>query len=265
MGVISMRLKDHIAVVTGAGQGIGRQIALRLAKEGAKVILADINEQGLQETDLAISRKYGSESLIALTNVTSEESVAFMVRSARERFGRLDILVNNSGIAGPTKGVEDVALEEWENVMAVNLRGVFLSCKHAVPVMKAQKGGCIVNISSVTGKRALVRRAPYAASKMAVIGLTRTLAAELGEYGIRVNAICPGTISGSRQQTIVEAAAKFTGKTVEQIMTEKAAASPLRTLVDPEYVAAMVAFLCSSDAAVITGQDINVSAGSVMY
>lgn len=260
-----MRLKDSIAVVTGAGQGIGRNIALRLTKEGAKVVLADINAPGLQETALTISREYSGESLIVLTDVTSEDSVALMVRSVREKFGRLDIFVNNSGIAGPTKAVEDVDLEEWESVMAVNLRGVFLGCKHAVPIMKAQKKGCIVNISSVTGKRALVRRAPYAASKMGVIGLTRTLATELGEFGIRVNAICPGTISGPRQQSIVEAAAKFTGKTVDQIMREKTAASPLKTLVDPEYVAAMVAFLCSSDAAVITGQDINVSAGAVMY
>jgi NAD(P)-dependent dehydrogenase (short-subunit alcohol dehydrogenase family) len=259
-----MRLKNKVAVVTGAGQGIGRQIALRLANEGAKLVLADINEPGLLETHSALSL-CGGDSLIATTDVSSEDSVAHMVRSTIERFGRLDILINNSGIAGPTKWVEHVDLGEWESVMAVNVRGVFLCCKHTIPIMKAQRDGNIVNISSVTGKRALVRRTPYAASKMAVIGLTRTLAAEVGEFGVRVNAICPGTISGPRQQGIVEAASKFTGRSVEEIMREKMAASPLKTLVDPDYVAAMVAFLCSPDAAVITGQDINVSAGAVMY
>jgi NAD(P)-dependent dehydrogenase (short-subunit alcohol dehydrogenase family) len=259
-----MRLKGKVAVVTGAGQGIGRHIALRLAHEGARLVLADINETGLQETESHLPTS-GGEVLVVPTDVSLEASVQRMVSSTVERLGRLDILVNNSGIAGPTQPVENIDLVEWDAVMAVNVRGVFLCCKHVVPVMKTQRGGCIVNISSVTGKRALVRRAPYAASKMAVIGLTRTLAAELGEFGIRVNAICPGTISGPRQDSIVAAASKFTGKPVEEIMREKVAVSPLKRLVDPEYVAAMVAFLSSPDADVITGQDINVSAGQVMY
>lgn len=259
-----MRLMEKVAVVTGAGQGIGRQIALRLASEGARLTLADIHENGLQETNSLLPNSR-AEALLVPTDVSSETSVQRMVRSTVERYGRLDILVNNSGIAGPTQPVENIDVADWEAVMAVNLRGVFLCCKHAVPIMKTHSGGCIVNISSVTGKRALVRRAPYAASKMGVIGLTRTLAAELGEFGIRVNAICPGTISGPRQDNIVAAASKFTGKPIEEIMREKVAASPLKRLVAPEYVAAMVAFLCSPDADVITGQDINVSAGQVMY
>jgi NAD(P)-dependent dehydrogenase (short-subunit alcohol dehydrogenase family) len=131
--------------------------------------------------------------------------------------------------------------------------------------MKAQGGGIIVNISSVTAKRPLLQRTPYAASKMALIGFTRTLAAELGPWQIRVNSVCPGAVAGPRQEGILREASRATGKSVAELAAAKTAASPLNTLVDADDVAAMVAFLCSPDAAAVTGQDINVSAGAVMY
>jgi NAD(P)-dependent dehydrogenase (short-subunit alcohol dehydrogenase family) len=149
--------------------------------------------------------------------------------------------------------------------MAVNLRGVFLCCKHAVPVMKAQTDGVIVNISSVSAKRPLPHRTPYVASKMALIGLTRTLAAELGPWQIRVNSVCPGAVSGVRQENILREASRVTGKSFDELLGAKKAASPLNSLVDADDVAAMVSFLCTSDAAAVTGQDINVSAGAIMY
>jgi NAD(P)-dependent dehydrogenase (short-subunit alcohol dehydrogenase family) len=166
---------------------------------------------------------------------------------------------------GPVKNIEEISLEEWEGTMAVNLRGIFLCCKYAIPPMKIRKKGSIVNISSVTGKRALTQRTPYATSKMGVIGLTRTLAAEVGKWKIRVNAVCPGAVTGKRQDQVYEGIMKFSGKTMEQVIAERVEISPLRSFVDPKYVAAIVAFLCTEDAAMMTGQDINVSAGAVMY
>jgi NAD(P)-dependent dehydrogenase (short-subunit alcohol dehydrogenase family) len=166
---------------------------------------------------------------------------------------------------GPAKNIEDISLEEWESTMAVNLTGMFLCCKYAIPPMKVQKKGSIVNIASITGKRPLTQRTPYAASKMGVIGLTRTLAAEVGRWKIRVNAVCPGAVTGKRQDRVYEAIMKHTGKTMDQVIAERVELSPLRSVVDPKYVAAIVAFLCTEDAAMMTGQDINISAGMVMY
>ncbi len=260
-----MRLEKQIAIVTGGGQGIGQQIALRLAAEGAAVVIADINESGSRETADMIARSGGLEARVLPTDVTSERQVADLVRATLNQENRIDILVNNSGIMGPVKGIEEISVEEWDETMAVNLRGMFLCCKHAIPQMKIQEKGSIVNISSVTGKRPLIQRTPYAASKMGVIGLTRTLAAEVGQWKIRVNAVCPGGVTGKRLDQVYEGIMKHTGKTREQVIAERIGAAPLRAFVDPKYIAAMVAFLCSEDAAMMTGQDINVSGGAVMY
>jgi NAD(P)-dependent dehydrogenase (short-subunit alcohol dehydrogenase family) len=260
-----MRLENQIAIVTGGGQGIGQQIALRMAAEGAVVVIADINESGSRETAEMIAQSGGREARVRPTDVSSEKQVHDLMRTTVEQEHRVDILVNNSGIMGPVKSVEDITLEEWDATMAVNLRGVFLCCKHAIPQMKIQEKGSIVNISSVTGKRPLVQRAPYAASKMGVIGLTRTLAAEVGKWKIRVNAICPAAVAGRRVDLAYEGLMKATGKTREQVVAERVGASPLQSFVDPKYIAALAAYLCSEDAAMMTGQDINVSAGAVMY
>lgn len=186
-----MRLENQIAIVTGGGQGIGRQISLRLAEEGARVVIADINEAGSRETAAMITQAGGQKARVIPTDVSSETQVARLIQTTLNTDQRIDILVNNSGIMGPVKDIEDITLEEWEATMAVNLRGIFLCCKYVIPAMKIRKKGSIVNISSVTGKRALTQRTPYAASKMGVIGLTRTLAAEVGKWKIRVNAVCP--------------------------------------------------------------------------
>ena len=182
-----MRLENQVAVVTGSGQGIGREIALRLAGDGARVLLADINEEGCRETADTICREVGSEARVAVTDIVEETQVSKMIREALKIGNRIDILVNNSGVAGPIKNIEDISLEDWDHTMAVNLRGAFLCCKHVIPHMKKQKKGSIVNIASITGKCPLTQRTPYASSKMGIIGLTRTLAAEVGKWNIRVN------------------------------------------------------------------------------
>ena len=260
-----MRLENQVGIVTGAGQGIGREIALRLAREGARVILADVDEAGSRETASAIAGAGWPAPRAAATDVASEAQVRRLVDSTLATEGRVDILVNNAGIMGPVKNIQDITVEEWDATLAVNLRGMFLCCKHAIPAMQRQGKGSIVNIASVTGKRPLTQRTPYAASKMGVIGFTRCLAAEVGRWKIRVNAVCPGSVTGHRQDLVFEGIMKFSGKTREQVAAERAALSPLKCLVDPQSVAAAVAFLCTEDAAMMTGQDINVSAGAVMY
>jgi len=260
-----MRLENQIAVVTGGGQGIGAQIALRLARDGAAVVIADVNVDGARQTAGKIAERGGREARVIPTDISDEAQVRALVEEALGPAGRIDILVNNSGIMGPVQNIEEIALADWRATMAVNLDGMFLCCKHVVPCMKRQGRGCIVNIASVTGKRPLTQRTPYATSKMGVIGLTRTLAAEVGKWKIRVNAVCPGAVTGPRQDQVYAGIMKFTGKTREQVMAERAEMSALKTFVDPAQVASVVAFLCSDDAAMMTGQDLNVSAGAVMY
>ena len=263
---MDMMFTNRVTVVTGSGQGIGKVIALRFASEGSFVVIADINEENSQQTAKEIKDSYGLESLIIQVDVSDEEQVQHLMEKSYRHYNRIDFLVNNSGIAGVAKQIEEIALTEWERTMQINVNGVFLCCKHAIPYMKKKKEQrSIVNIASVTGKRPLIHRLPYATSKMAVIGLTRTLAAEVGPDNIRINSICPGAILGERQQFVIENLAKAQGKTFEEVKREKLESSPLRSFVDPKYVAGMAAFLCSDDAAVITGQDLNVSAGVVMY
>ena len=260
-----MGLHNQIAIVTGGGQGLGRQIALRLAQEGSQVVIADINEEGSRETAEMIGRNGDVASKVIPTDIRQENQVMELIQAALSIVGRIDILVNNSGIMGPVKPIEDITVEEWEDTLAVNLRGMFLCCKHTIPPMKKQGSGTIVNISSITGKLALVQRTPYATSKMGVIGLTRTLAAEVGKWKIRVNSVCPGAIIGPRLEKVVDGIMQSTGKSREQARAEWAEASALKTFIDPRDVAAAVAFLCSQEAAMITGQDINVCGGTIMY
>jgi NAD(P)-dependent dehydrogenase (short-subunit alcohol dehydrogenase family) len=260
-----MRFRNQVAIVTGGGQGLGQEIAVRLAQEGAGVVIADINEPGSFETAKTIVKNGGPEPKVIPSDIRDESAVVRLVQGALAITGKIDILVNNSGIMGPVKAIEDITLEEWDDTMAVNLRGMFLCCKHTLPIMKKQGHGNIINISSITGKRPLTQRSPYAASKMGVIGLTRTLAAEVGKFKIRVNAVCPGAIIGPRIDRVIDGIIKFSGKSREQVIAERTEASPLRSFVDPKHIASVVAFLCSDDACMMTGQDINVSAGTVMY
>ena len=260
-----MRLDNQVAIVTGGGQGIGRQIALRLGQEGAAVVIADLDAPGAEHTAALILQAGGPAAQAMPTDIADEKQVVTLIQGALALDHRIDILINNAGIMGPVKNIEDITLEEWTATLAVNLTGMFLCCKHVVPTMKHQGSGSIVNISSVTGKRPLTQRTPYATSKMGVLGLTRTLAAEVGPWKIRVNAVCPGAVTGPRQDKVYAGIMQFSGKTRAQILAERAEIAALKTFVDPTEVAAVVAFLCSEDAAMMTGQDLNVCAGAVMY
>jgi len=251
------------ALITGASQGIGRQIALTLADHGADVALA-ARSDGIYETESRVPddvRTFAVE-----TDVTDEDSVADTIAAVTEAFGGLDCVVNNAGIAGPTAPVESVERDEWDRTLAVNVTGCFLTVKHAAPYLRKSDRGSVVNVSSISGKRPLENRSPYTASKMAVIGLTRTLAFELGEDDVTVNAVCPGATSGPRIEQVIENQAESldvdyeTAK--ERVFTADAA---LGSLVDAADTAEMVAFLASDRARHVTAQDVNVDAGTAWY
>lgn len=257
-----MRLKDKVAIVTGAGQGIGEAIALAFAAEGAKVALAARTVRNLEDT---AARMPDGAALVVPTDLTDEAAIQRLVERTLAAFGAIDILVNNSGIAGPTKACEDVSRAEWEECFDVNVTGAFLMAKHVIPTMKARRSGRILNISSMSGKRPLPNRTPYTASKMAVIGLTRTLAFELGEYGVTVNAVCPGATSGPRIDSVIENMAQSFGVTFEEAKKTFTEPGALKTLVDAKDHAALCVFLASEEGAHMTAQDINVTGGLVWY
>ena len=249
------------ALVTGGSQGIGREIAVTLAENGANVAVA-ARSDGIYET----ADEIGDRAMPVETDVTDEDSVRAAIADTVDEFGGLDCLVNNAGIAGPTAPIEDVSVEDWQQTMDVNVMGMFLTTKHAAEHLRASDNGSIVNVSSISGKRPLPSRTPYTASKMAVIGLTRTLAFEFGEDGVTANAVCPGATKGPRIESVIEKQAEELGVSYDEakrrVFTEDAA---LGELVTPEDVANTVVHLAGEKARHITAQDVNVSGGSVWY
>lgn len=258
-----MNLNNKVTVITGGGQGIGRALSLGFASYGASVVIADINDAGSRETADMIRAAGGIAHPVHL-DVSSEDSVQALYAAVIEKFGGVDFVINNSGVAGPMGPTESLTLEDWQKANAINVDGMFLMCKHAIPLLRQRGGGVIINVSSVSAKRALVGRANYCAGKAAVIGLTRSLALECGQWNIRVNTICPGAVAGPRQDAILQHAAAAAGITFEEAAARKKKNSPLNSFVPPSQIAEVAAFLCSDSAALMTGQDINVSAGAWM-
>lgn len=254
-------LEGTTAFVTGASQGIGREIAITLAEKGANVALA-----ARSDTIHDISDNIGDSALPVSTDVTDTASVEESVAATVDRFGSLDCLVNNAGIAGPTAPVEEVEETEWNETLDVNVSGVYRTVRAASSHLRESDRGRVVNISSISGKRPLAQRTPYVASKMAVVGLTRTLAVELGEDDVTVNAICPGPVEGPRLDDVVTEQARGTDRTVgevrQDLFLDDAA---LSKVVSAEDVAEMVAFLASDAASHVSAQDINVDAGTIWY
>lgn len=255
---------DSTAIVTGGGRGIGQAICTELARCGADIVIADIDADQMEETKRLVEEE-GQRALGVETDVSDQADVEELVDTAVEEFGSVEVLVNNAGIAGSTSPCEDVEPSEWDATMDVNLRGPFLLCRELLPIMKEQAYGRIVNIASVTGKKPLLNRTPYAVTKLGLIGFTRTLALEVGSHNINVNAVCPGSVDGPRIDRVFNKQAESTDKTYEEVRSKVEQQSPRNELVEREDIADTVAYLCSKRAERITGQDVNVSAGKVMY
>ena len=261
---MELKLLEKTAIITGGGRGIGRAISLMFAQEGANVSLAARSVDLMRETSREITA-LGRRALVNTTDITGVKQVERMVKRTLKEFGKIDILVNNSGIAGPTKYVYDVTLEEWDETFNVNLRGAFLCCRAVVPLMIRQGGGKIINIASISGKRPLPMRTPYCATKMGLIGFTRSLASELGKFNINVNTICPGDVEGPRIDMVIRNVAKTEKVNENEVRRRFLSNSPLGRMVSAEDVAKLAVFLASDDSRNITGEDINVAAGAVMY
>jgi NAD(P)-dependent dehydrogenase (short-subunit alcohol dehydrogenase family) len=252
------------AVVTGAGQGIGAAIARALAREGAHVVLNGRHGDKLEQVCEAIRADGGTADCRA-GDVTDLAHLRELMALAAGDRGVIEILVNNAGIAGPTSPLADVEPEEWEETIAINLTGVFLACKAALPYLRRAQRGKIVNIGSVTGKQPLPNRSPYAAAKLGVVGLTRTLALELGPSGMSVNVISPWLVEGQRLTDVIASMSRERGLTPEQLRAEMTQGTAFKRTVSESDVVETTLFLCSPSADGLTGQDINVAAGAVMY
>jgi NAD(P)-dependent dehydrogenase (short-subunit alcohol dehydrogenase family) len=241
-------LQDKRVIVTAGGSGIGRAIAEALDDAGARVCVCDAEPDALEA--IADARP-GIVGIVA--DVSDPEQVDHLFDEALDRMGGLDILVNNAGIAGPTGPVEHCAVAEWRRTLAIDLDGQFFCLRRAVPVMKQARAGAIVNISSTAGLYGYPLRSPYAAAKWAVIGLTKSVAAEVGPYGITVNAICPGSVEGPRMARVIAAEAKSKGTTEQAIRDSYTRHASLRCFVTAEDIANGVLFLCSRAGARISG------------
>ncbi len=246
-----MRLENKVAVITGAGSGIGKETALLFAKEGAKVVVADVNEKGGEETTAEI-KKNGGEAFFAKLDVTDREQAKQMVKLTLEKYGKIDVLINNAGI------VQDAFLskmteEQWDKVINVNLKGVFNCSQAVVEVMMNQGNGVIINTSSIVGLNGNVGQVNYAATKAGLIGMTKTLAKELGKKGIRVNAVAPGFIATPMTSNVPEK--------ILEMMKEK---TPLRRLGEPKDVAYAYLYLASNEANFVNGAVLCVDGGLVI-
>ena len=257
-----MKLKDRIAIVTGAGHGIGRGIALRLAHEGCKLMVSDIDLDSAKKTAGEIEEA-GREVIFARTDVSDSFQVEEMVKKTNEKFGRIDILVNNAGII--TVGhITKLTEEEWDRCIAINLRGAFLCSKAAAPIMIEQKSGHIINMSSKSGKQGGLWLSAYCASKFGIIGLTQSLALDLAEYGITVNAICPGIIFTQQWGNLIVEYARKLNIPESEVKSHYVKKIPLGRDGTAEDVANVVVFLASDEAGYMTGQAVNVSGGQEM-
>jgi 3-oxoacyl-[acyl-carrier protein] reductase len=247
-----LKLKNRVAIVTGGARGIGKAIALMLIREGAKVALIDVEKEGIEALKTEIEKK-GGQAIAIFCDITKSSDAKGMVDQVYGKFGRVDILVNNAGII--RRGtIETVTEEDWDRVIEVNLKGTFNCCKAVVGIMKQQAYGKIVNVSSIAGKMGDITSAPgYGPSKAGIDALTKTLARQLAQYGINVNAVSPHAIE-------TEMSAQWSEERRKEII----ASIPLGRLGKPEDVAEAVLFLASDEASFITGEILDVNGGALM-
>jgi NAD(P)-dependent dehydrogenase (short-subunit alcohol dehydrogenase family) len=240
---------DRVALVTGAAGGIGAATVAELRREGYRVVAADLDRDAAASRLDSLPPGSGPCSSIGL-DVSDETQVREAVATVVAEFGRIDVLFNNAGIEGVVRPIDELSLDDFDQVLSVNVRGVFLGMKYAIPVMRAQRAGSIVNCSSISGLRGTASFAPYVASKHAVIGLTRVASAEVGQHGVRVNAVCPGPIRTRMMDSIERMTNAEDPTAVER---ENNAKNPLGRYGRADEVARVVAFLASDAASFVNG------------
>jgi sorbitol-6-phosphate 2-dehydrogenase len=262
----SPRLPGKIAMVTGAAQGLGEAIAAHLAAQGCSVVVTDINAEGAAEVCRALADKYGCETLGLGCDITDEADVEAGFAAVAEKFGRLDILVSNAGILISGE-ITQFEVAKWRKVVDVNLVGYMVVAKHAATMMLGHGGGSIIQINSKSGKVGSSKNSAYAASKFGGIGLTQSLALELAEHNIRVNAICPGNLLDSPlwQDSLYEQYAKRWNKTVEEVRQMYVDKVPMKRGCTYADVCGAVVYLAGDEAAYLTGQALNVDGGQTMH
>jgi len=249
------RLNGKVAIITGAASGIGRATAILFAREGAKLVLADIHEEGLKGT-LKFAKKEGGEAIIKKTNVAIEVEIKELIDLALQTYSRIDILCNNAGIAGQIANLEEQAKDDWCKVYEVNVLGAVFATKHVAKHMQERRSGAIVNTASVAGMRSGAGGNAYSASKAALISFTQTAACDLGSYNVRMNAVCPGLIETGMTKPIFDLALE--GGKVGKLGSR----CELRRYGQPEEVANAILFLASDESSYITGQALPVDGGN---
>ena len=245
------KLVNKNIIISAAADGIGWSIAEHCMSNGANVFLTDIDENKLSL--LKNHKNYNTNLFLTKVKANDPEDVLSYFLKLKDHISNIDGLINNIGIAGPTGKIEDLEIEEWKNTIDVNINSHFYFTKYSIPFLK-KNGGSVINISSTAGLFGFPLRTPYAASKWATIGLTKSLAIELGEFNIRVNAICPGSVSGDRMKKVIEAKAQSMGISENVLQKDFESMTSLKTFVDKEDIANMVVFLLSDEAKKISGQ-----------
>jgi len=258
-----MELAGQVAIVTGAGRGIGRATALELARMGADIVVAELDRDGAERTAAEV-KGLGRRVSVVRTDVTSRADLAAMAERARAEFGRIDVLVNNAGIYRAALPL-DVTEEHWDAIMNVNAKAVFFASQAVLPTMIAQKRGAIVSLASMAGKIGSRNNLPYNVSKAAVVSMTKSLALAHAADGIRVNCVCPGFVETDMWTNVAREQGALMGITPEEFTRQRAGAVPLGRMERPEDVANVIGFLASSKSGYVTGQALSVDGGLVMH
>ena len=258
-----MRMKGNVTIVTGGNGGLGEAIAVKCAQEGAIVVIADLSDERSEKVQARL-KEAGAQSMFIKADLTNEDEVKAVMEKVKSSYGRIDTLVNNAGLFGNTKAIpqfikpfDQITVEEWDTMMRVNVRGPFLCCKHVSPIMKAQKSGVIINISSTTAWHGVPGFLHYSTSKGAILTMTKGLAKGLGPFQVRVNAICPGAVLTNSNISLA--------KNKEEVEANIAEKQLLHLVTKPEDIAGIIIYLASDEGRLVTGQAIGVNGGEYLH